>query len=75
MEEMQDPTEETFKFPERIGEDYELWKKYHEVHGAEAYRFRRIAEALSKHLSTVYEYAQENNIRLPGDDESGMILT
>lgn len=34
MEKMQEPTEEPIKFPERIGQDYELWQKYHDVHGA-----------------------------------------
>ena len=56
---------EPIDFPERIGQDFELWQQYREVYGPEAYKFRRLFEETSQLLYDVYKYAEERGIVLP----------
>lgn len=56
---------EPAEFPERIGQDFELWEQYREVHGPEAYKYRRLYEETSKQLYDIYKYAEEHGIDLP----------
>jgi hypothetical protein len=65
MEGNSERREENPDFPERIGDDYELWQKYHEVHGKEAYKYRRLYEETTHLLTDIYTYAEEHNIDLP----------
>lgn len=53
------------QFPESIGKNYELWERYHETHGDEAYKYRRLYEEASSQLNAIYDYAEENDITLP----------
>jgi hypothetical protein len=65
MEVNPEQSEQHTDFPERIGEDHELWQKYHEVHGKEAYKYRRLYEEASRQLTNLYKYAEEHSIDLP----------
>lgn len=56
---------ESIEFPERIGPDFELWKKYQEIHGPEAYKYRRLYEEVSEQLHDVYRFAVDRGIDLP----------
>lgn len=53
------------EFPEFIGQDYELWQKYHEMHGKEAYTYRRLYEEEAHLLTEIYKFAEEHGIDLP----------
>lgn len=47
-----------------------MWRKYHEVHGAEAYKYRRFYEEVSRQITNLYKYAEERGWELP-DPNSG----
>ena len=59
------PENNTPVFPDLIGDNYELWKQYREVHGPEAYRYRRLYEVTARHITNLYKYADEVGIQLP----------
>ncbi len=66
MEKHPEHTPETAtRFPDVIGQDYELWKKYYEECGIQAYRYRRLYEEAASQLTALYRYAEENGIDLP----------
>ena len=67
MEKGPEQASKTEQFPEKIGDDYELWKKYHEVHGPEAYRWRRVAEELCRHNSEITKIAEEQGVKFPDE--------
>lgn len=53
------------RYPDRIGQDRDLWRKYREEHGYEAYRYRRLFEETCRQLTNLYRYAEEHDIDLP----------
>lgn len=65
MPEHPEQAPESIQFPERIGQNFELWQEYYEVHGPEAYKYRRLYEETSRQLSDIYRYAEEHGIDLP----------
>lgn len=57
-------------YPEFIGNNYELWEKYHEEFGPEAYKNRRLYEEAVRQLNNLYDFAEENGIELPNPGPS-----
>lgn len=65
----QDPKQmaEEVKFPDKIGDDYELWQKYHKEFGPEAYKWRRIAEDAIRHTVELYRIAEAQGVKFPDE--------
>ena len=65
--------QENFPSDEFIGNDRKAWEQYHEQHGSEAYKYRRLYEEVTRQIQNLYKFAEQEGIELPSPGDSGSL--